>query len=90
MEILRNKKHILLIEILIVAIVFSVIRELLESIKYSAQLALVISLILITVLLKRRNRTWKDLVFKRPDSWLMAILYFVLCVASIALILSVA
>ncbi len=81
-----KKKHILLLEIFAVGFVFLLTRELLESVKYSAQIALIISLILITVLLKKRKTSWKDLGFRKPDNWVMAILYFVLCVASIGLI----
>ena len=74
------------LEIALVALVFLLVKWLAKSISYSAQIAEVTVLVLITYLLKRRNKGWKDLGFRRPDNWLKAAVSFVLCVVSIALI----
>ena len=84
MKALQNKKVVLLLEILLVASIFMSFRLYDIGIRYSSQIAELISLILITYFLKRRNSSWKELGIRMPEKWPMAILYFILCVITIA------
>jgi CAAX protease family protein len=86
MKIVKSQKIKLFLEILLVASVFLLIRGTMGTIKYSGQIAEVISLVLITYFLQRRNTSWKDLGFQLPKKKLIAILYFILCVVTIALV----
>lgn len=86
MNILKNEKLGPVIEIGLVALVFFAIRELLVSVPYRSQIAEVCSLIVITILLRRRNSSWRELGFRWPDHWLKAIGYTILCVVTIGLV----
>lgn len=83
-----NNKSKVLFEILVVALIFMGIRTVAKflDIKYASQIALVVALTIITVFLKKKNSSWKDLGFRKPDSWRLSLLYIVLCVASIGII----
>lgn len=82
----KNRKVQLVKEIALIAFLFFSIRTLFGSIKYSSQIAEVISLIVITYLLKRRDTNWRNLGFSKPKNWLLALLYFIICVISIGVI----
>jgi CAAX protease family protein len=86
MKILQNEKSLLIIELLLVAVIFYLINHLFGTIKYSGQIAEIISLVLISYFLYKRKSSWKDLGFKIPKKWPMAILHAILCIASIALV----
>lgn len=81
----KNQKVRLLLEIVLVAVIFLSIRRFL-GIKYAAQIAELISLVAITYFIKARGVSWYELGLRPPSKWLLAVLYFVLCVASIALL----
>lgn len=82
---LKNGHQTWSLEILAIAGIF-LFNELVGfGIRYSSQVALVISLILITFFLKKRHLTWADLGLRFPQNWLKAILLFILCVATIGL-----
>lgn len=82
----QKSKHSPLIEIALVAVVFFVSREVLGSVMYGSQIAEILSLILITYLLKARSSSWRELGLRLPNHWPKAILYFVLCVVTIGLV----
>lgn len=82
---IKNYKVRLIVEVVLIALIFFTIRRFL-GIKYAAQIAEVICLIVITYLLKVREISWGDLGLRAPGNWLLAVVYFILCVASIALI----
>ena len=86
MGIFQNKKTILLIELILIAIVFFLVKSTTAGIKYSAQIAEITCLVLITYLLYRRKSSWKELGLRKPKNWLKAILLTVLCVATIAIV----
>ncbi len=83
-----NNKSKVLFEILVVALIFMSMRTVAKffDIKYASQIALVVAVAIITVFLKKKNSSWKDLGFRKPDSWGLSLLYIVLCIASIAII----
>lgn len=68
-----------------VSLIFLGVRSLLE-IKYASQVALVLCLVVITLLMKYRNISWKNLGFKKPESLMRALVFTVLCVISIGVI----
>lgn len=87
MKILQaNQKFSLLIEILVIAFLFTINKLFFSAIQYSSQITLVISLALITYFLRRRKSSWKELGFCFPEKWWKALLYFILCVATIAIV----
>ena len=86
MSIPKNKKAILMAEILSVASIFVLNRLFFTGVKYSSQVAEIICLVLITYFLTKRNTGWKDLGFRLPERWPAAVAYFFLCVLSIALV----
>lgn len=86
MNTVTHKKSTLLLEIIAVALIFLINKWFFNGIKYSSQVAEIISLILITFFLARRNTSWMDLGLRKPKKWLPALLYFVLCFISIGLI----
>lgn len=79
----RNR---LAVEVLMIAVVFLVIRELLDHFKYASQVAEVVCLVLITVMLRSSGTRWRDLGLRRPEHWGKALLLFVACVATIGLV----
>lgn len=81
---IKNEKVLLMLELFLVATIFLILKKFL-GIKYAAQVALVISLVVITYLLKTRGVGWRELGLRAPKNWLLAVLYFVLCVATIGL-----
>ena len=74
-----------LIELIIVATLFLTVREIFKNleIKYSSQIALAVSLLVITFILNKNAITWRDLGFRRPDHLGKAILLTVLCIVTI-------
>ncbi|MEN2282152.1 type II CAAX endopeptidase family protein [Algoriphagus sp. SE2] len=78
-------KRTYLLEIIAIASVFIVNELFFSTIKYSSQMAEVISLILITYFFSKRGSSWKDAGFQKPKSWWKAVVYFILCVATIGL-----
>jgi len=86
MNILASSRFRLLVEILVVAAVFLLVRELLGAFKYRAQVAEVTCLVLITFMLRSRGSGWRDLGLRRPDHWGKAIGLFALCVLTIGLV----
>ncbi|MGK2925870.1 MAG: lysostaphin resistance A-like protein [Lysobacterales bacterium] len=80
-----NKKARLGLELIIVSLIFMGFRALFEF-KYASQVGLVLCLIVITVLMKYRNISWKDLGLRRPKPLWKAIVLTVLCVISIGVI----
>ncbi len=83
---MKNERIKLIVEIILVAGVFLLLRWLLSSIKYSSQIAEVISLVLITYLFIKRKTNWREVGFTPPKNWLKAIGYTILCIISIGLI----
>lgn len=83
---MKNEKIKLLIEIILVASIFLLVRWLLSSIKYSSQIAEVICLVLITYLFAKRKTRWSDVGLARPKNWLKAMGYTLVCIATIGLV----
>lgn len=86
MGIFQDKTTIFLIELIVIGIVFFIVKSTITGIKYSAQIAEIICLVLITYFLYRRKSSWKELGLRKPKNWLKAILLAVLCVATIAIV----
>lgn len=82
---IKNERTKLLIEIVLAASVFLLLRWLLSSIKYSSQIAEVVSLVLITYLFIKRKTSWRDVGLTLPKNWLKAIGYTILCIITIGL-----
>ncbi|MDH4058689.1 MAG: CPBP family intramembrane metalloprotease [Cyclobacteriaceae bacterium] len=82
----QKEKTILLIELIGIALLFTINKFFFSAVQYSSQVTLVISLVLITFFLRRRKSSWKILGLKTPEKWWKAIIYFILCVATIAVV----
>ncbi len=89
---LRVKKHLssekgmLILELLIVGVIFTINELFFAGVRYSSQVALVCSLILISYSLHRRNSSWSAMGFRWPANWLKAIVSIVLCVMTIGVV----
>lgn len=83
---LSGSRFRLAIEIILIAGVFLLVRELAGTFKYASQVAEVICLVLITFMLRSRGSGWRDLGLRRPEHWGRAILCFVTCVVTIGLV----
>ena len=86
MEGVKNEKIKLLLEVLLVATVFMTMRWMFSSVKYSSQIAEVVTLVVITYLFINRNISWRDVGFTFPKNWIKSIGYTILCIAAIGLI----
>ncbi|MEQ8424484.1 MAG: hypothetical protein RIA63_07225, partial [Cyclobacteriaceae bacterium] len=83
MKLVQDSKARTLIEIMLVAGTFLLMRWLFQPVKYSSQIAEVFILILITILFRRNGTTWKEIGLTFPKRWLMALMYAILCVITI-------
>ncbi|MEQ8301857.1 MAG: CPBP family intramembrane glutamic endopeptidase [Cyclobacteriaceae bacterium] len=82
----KSEKVKLLLEVLLVATVFMTLRWIFSSIKYSSQIAEVISLVLITYLFVKRKTSWREVGFTLPTNWIKSIGLTILCIVSIGVI----
>jgi membrane protease YdiL (CAAX protease family) len=81
-----TQRYRLAAEVIVIAAVFLVIRELLDGFKYASQVAEVACLVLITFMLRSRGSGWRAVGLRRPDHWGKALLLFVACVITIGVV----
>lgn len=86
MNISSSPRARLALEVIIIAVVFLFIRDFLQGMKYAAQVAEVICLLLITFMLSSRGSGWRALGLRRPDHWGRAVLLFVACFVTIGVV----
>lgn len=81
-----SEKGLLGVELFIVGLIFILNELFFTGVRYSSQVALVSSLLVITYSLRKRNSSWSSMGFCWPANWTRAIASIVLCVVTIGLV----